>query len=202
MKLFRILILGFAALFMMGIAACITLGVALFLYLRLGGEAGELRDIAHSSAGGDWDRKVEVKAPGILFGLGRLVIAPFDANREFKDALSVVRGGQVGIYERRSGSSHSLSGTLIEADESMRDRGWGRIVGVVDRDQLVAVYIPEDLKNVDDVEVAVMVIDHHEMVIVQARGDLESAFELARRHMEIPERLDEMSRPASIAMVR
>ena len=62
-------------------------------------------------------------------------------------------------------------------------RGFERLVGVVQKDQLVAVYIPGGKISTRYLEASVLVIDRRQLVCVSATADAESLMELATMHI-------------------
>lgn len=60
---------------------------------------------------------------------------------------------------------------LAAAGSAMIARGWQRVAGVLDRRNLVAIYLPTKNISVHRVKCCVMVFDGKEMVLVSARGN-------------------------------
>jgi hypothetical protein len=69
----------------------------------------------------------------------------------------------------------------------MKARGWDRIVGVVERGQLVAVYWPSAKVSAANVTCCVLVFEGENLIVTSVHGNLEPLFELARQHLDIPE---------------
>ena len=133
--------------------------------------------------------KVSVRAPEILVSLARFGLSFIDdIDDEAQLAIQSVRGGQVGIYQLREPVPSGNKIQLMERiDQSMTKNGWSRIVAVVERDQLVLVYAPQDMENPADLEALTIVLSDEELVIVSASGDLRPIYQLAHSHIgEIP----------------
>jgi hypothetical protein len=82
------------------------------------------------------------------------------------------------VYQLQSDSADHAK-LLIEADKAMSKRGCDRIVGVIDDNQLVAVYAPRDQSSHRNLSFSVMVLTGRELVCATARGNLEPVLQLA-----------------------
>jgi len=155
-------------------------------HLGVKGDAGTLRDSLMESSTGDWDRKIEVNVGAFALNLARATVAFVDVDPEVRDALRAVRGAEVGVYElHRRGKRHVDRAAMLQAaDKAMAARGWDRLVGVVDGDQLVAVYLPAQIRSPRDVKVCIGVLDNEQLVVAGARSNVEPLVELAFRRAE------------------
>jgi len=155
-------------------------------HLGVKGDAGTLRDSLMESSTGDWDRRIEVNAGGFALNLARATVAFVDLDPDMRDALRAVRGAEVGVYElrRRAKRRVDRAAMLLAADKAMAARGWDRVVGVVDGDQLVAVYLPAQIRSPRDVKVCIGVLDNDQLVVAGARSNVEPLVELAFRNAE------------------
>jgi hypothetical protein len=156
-----------------------ALGIA--SYFRLSSETRALRSSVMESVPGKWNQQIAVNVGGWTLGLVRFGSSFFNLPPEAKAALQFLQGAEVGVYELQ-GSSPTLnySRVLTAADQSMKKRGWERIVGVVQGRQLVAVYMPRALSGIKQMECRVVVLDEHDLVVVSARGNPESLLALVR----------------------
>lgn len=154
-------------------------------YFGVSRDAGTLRKSLMESAAGDWERKIEVNIGAFALNLARAVLAFVDLDPDVRAALRAVRGAEVGVYELRNHAKHrDHAAMLLAADEAMSARGWDRIVGVADRDELVAVYLPAQIGSPRDVMVCVVVLDDDQLVVASVRSDVEPLIELAFRRVE------------------
>jgi hypothetical protein len=162
-----------------------ALGIA--SYFRLSSETRALRASAMESVPGTWNKQVAVNVGGFTLDLVRFGSSFFRLPPEARAALQALQGGDVGVYQlQNSPRELNYSGVLSAADQSMKRRGWERIVGVVQGSQCVAVYIPHSLRPVKSIECCVMVLDEHDLVVASVRGNPESLLALAAQHY--PER--------------
>jgi hypothetical protein len=153
--------------------------VGLFYVSR---DARALRDGAMQSVAGEWNKEIEVSIGSLTVNLARAGLSFVDLPPEARMALKSLRGAEVGIYRLRKGGqvvnpAVMLSGT----DKAMGRRGWERLVGVLNRTEMVAIYVPRKISSARDVKVCVAVMDKEQLVIAAARSNLEPLVELAAR---------------------
>ena len=98
---------------------------------------------------------------------------------EAKTLLGSVHGVECSVYQLQSNSADHAK-LLIEADKAMSKRKCDRIVGVIDDNQLVAIYAPRD-QSTRNMTFSVMVLTGHELVCATARGDLDPVLQLGGR---------------------
>ncbi|MGO8696650.1 MAG: hypothetical protein ACLQVY_02880 [Limisphaerales bacterium] len=160
-----------------------ALGVA--SYFRLSPETRALRSSVMESVPGKWNKQIAVNVGGFTLGLVRFGSSFFHLPPEARAALQAVDGADVGVYQlRNSPPALSYSGMLAAADQSMRRRGWERIVGVVQDRQFVAVYMPRSLRPIKGIKCCVMVLDGHVLVVASVRGNPESLLALAAQRYQ------------------
>lgn len=170
-----IVLMPFLALALLAVGVVRTFG--------LGSDAAALRKVAMKSQGDGWHRKIEVGVGPITAGLARTALAFVSLPPEARTALSAFRGGSVGVYHREQAPTRpGHATTLASADQTMEARGWERIVGVRNNDELVAVYLPRQSMSPRNTQVCVLVVKREDMVIASVRGNLEPLLELAREH--------------------
>lgn len=166
----------------------------LFLLLFLGGgllvwsfvPGGEVRTMRRALD--------DVKAPPaktkIAFGVGwpalglaRLVTAVADVEADARLALRSVRRADVSVLELERELNRAQRLTLLESvDRSLERKGWERIVGVLEEDETVGVYLSTKSTTADDLRLAVLVLSGRELVSVAVRCDVEPLIELVGRH--------------------
>lgn len=158
------------------------LAVSVVSCLRLSGEAKTLRNSIMETSNLECDKKIEVSVGGLLFTLARLGVSFFDVPPEVKAGIKTVRAARVGVYEVRNGRDEIRTSKLIEsADRAMTARNWERIITVLDRKELVAIYMPTDASSSEYIDLSIVVLNERDMVIVSAQVNPAPLFEMAMR---------------------
>lgn len=151
---------------------------------RVSSETQALRDAALELT--DADEQIELGVGFFTVSLARFGTKFLELPPEAKLVMDAVDGAECSVYEIRGDRPDSAK-VLARADKSMEKRGFDRIVGVANRDQLVAVYVPRSMKSSHNMHVSVLVLDRKQLVCVKARGDLEPlvqlALEQAKQHL-------------------
>lgn len=161
------------------------LGVGVVRCLHVNRDTGALRNSVLKSASGEWDKTIEISTGPVMWGLARAGLAFVDVPVEARTALRAIRGAEVGVYRLHEGSTPpNYAASLVETDKTMTARGWSRLVGVLERDQMVAIYVPEDTRTARDLRVCLVVLTDRDMVIASARSNLEPLLELALSRSE------------------
>ncbi|HTH48105.1 MAG TPA: hypothetical protein VMB21_11370 [Candidatus Limnocylindria bacterium] len=161
-----------------------ALALVVWSSLHVGSDVAALRRSVMPSTAG-WHKQVEVSVGWfpLLLAKAGLHFAPLPP--EARIALRAARSGEVVVYERSSpGALPDQGDLLLKADETMRRRGWDRTVGVVDHDDLVAVYTPAGLDSARRMKACVLVLNRENFVIVSAAADLRPLMELIHEHPE------------------
>jgi hypothetical protein len=141
-------------------------------------EAQAVQDALVNGLPGEWQTRIQVSVGPALFGLARAGVALADIEPEARTAIRSVRGCKVSIHQF-VGDKADRAAMLAGADRTMNERGWERVVGVLDRDELVAVYAPSGELTTRRLPLCVMVFDGRELVVVSALGNAEPLAELA-----------------------
>ena len=172
----------FLASFLGVLLAC---GFGIVSVFRLSSDTRALRDVAVQSIGVQCDRKVALHVGGLATGLARAVSRFFDLAPEVRAGVQALRGAEVAVYEvRRVVPASERVQILAGADREMHRRGWMRIVGVMEKKQLVAIYVPAESLTPHQMKCSVLVLEDENLVIVSARGDIEPLLELARSRID------------------
>ena len=145
---------------------------------RVSSDTQALRDVALKLQTAEAEEKIELGVGLFTVGLAKLGARFVELPPEVRGILGSVDGLECSVYELRGGESN-FSEVLSQADESMEKRGLERVVGVMERDQLIAVYVPRKLKSHREMSISVMVLTKRELICATARGDLESVMQLA-----------------------
>jgi len=158
------------ALLAIGLAGC----------FKVSSDAQALRDCMMKSAAGEWEEEIEVGVGAFTLNLARAGLAFVDLDPEARTILNAVRGAEVGVYrlpKQRRKLDHAAM--LAKADKAMANRGWDRVVGVINQSEFVAVYVPNEVRSTRDVKVCVVVLNGREMVVASARSNLAPLMEMA-----------------------
>ncbi len=148
---------------------------------RSGADFSNMQAAVVQESGCDWARQIRIGVPGVLFSVARAGLSFVDLEPEARAAIQTLRGLRVALYERASGTPDRPA-MLAAADRAMKARGWSRVVGVLDRHDMVAVFAPDHLHEADALEVCVVVFDGNELVFVSGRANPAPLAELALRH--------------------
>lgn len=166
--------------------AILLLGTGCF---RVSRDTAVLRDAVMDNSSGSWDEKIE-------FGIGRLTFAAAQLGSRYVDlpdeariALRAANAGEVGIYECRGGrTADDRAKMLADADEKLAGRGWERMVGVIQDDQLVAVYVPTKATSARNFKVCVLVLNGSQLICASARASAGPLLDLALEKAHLPPR--------------
>ena len=169
-------------LVLFGLPLLAALGVA--SYFRLGSDSRALRRSVMNSVPGQWDTKVAVRIGWLTTGLVRGCSQFVQLPPEPRAALDALRGVEVGVYELQTQPRKAdYSAVLATADKTMTSRGWDRIVGVVEANQCVAIFVPQTKSSPENTACRVLVLSERDLVIVSARGDLTPLLDLASKRV-------------------
>jgi len=153
-----------------GVASC----------FRLGSDARALRNELIKSSGVEWRQQIALNAGCLTLGAVRAGLSCVKLDPGARAALQSVRNAGVGVYQLPSGTPPpDRAAMLAAADTAMTARGWERVVGVIDGQDLVTVYMPGKDVSSHRVKCCVTVFDGSEMVLVSAQANLEPLVEYA-----------------------
>ena len=154
---------------------------------KVSSDAGALRDSVIKSSAAEWDQEIEIGVGAIALTLARTGLAFVDLEPEARAALRAVRSAEVGVYKRRGGHKPLKNTAILRAaDRVMNDRGWERIIGVMNRRELVAIYVRGDVRSTRNVKVCLVTVNDHELVVASARSNLEPLMAVAFNRAERP----------------
>ncbi|MBK8859101.1 MAG: hypothetical protein IPN11_15915 [Opitutaceae bacterium] len=137
------------------------------------------RGVLDTYAGGSTTR-IQLSLDSTALGLVRagLIFAPLPD--EARLALKSVCKASVGVYELNDVMARS--NLMSQADAVMLARGYSRIIGVVEDDETVLIYVPDDA-DADTLDVCLAVLDGKELVVVSARVDSEPLLKLIEQKL-------------------
>jgi hypothetical protein len=145
---------------------------------RVGSDTSALRDVALDSGFRTADEKIEIGVGFFTVGLARLVTRFVEVPPEAHLALSALRHAECSVYKVK-GREESLATILTRADAAMEKQHCERLVGVLEKDSLVAVYVPRGATGGRYLQASVMVLTRDQLVCVSAKAHAEDLIELA-----------------------
>src|SRR6266566_2655402 len=165
----------------MGVALAVALvSIGLTGCFKVSTDAGALRDSVMKAAHAEREERIEIGIGALTLNLARAGLAFVDLEPEARTMLHAVRSAEVGVYKLRSGHQQlNLAAMLSAADKTLAGRGWDRVVGVMDRRELVAIYVPGQVRSARSVKVCLIAVNGQELVVASARSNLEPLMELA-----------------------
>ena len=165
----------------MGIALAVALlSIGLTGCFKVSTDVGALRDSVMKAAPVEWEEQIEIGVGPLTLNLARAGLAFVDLDSEARTALHAVRSAEAGVYKRRSGDQKlNQAAMLSAADKTMATRGWDRVVGVMDRRELVAIYVLSQATSTRNVKVCLVAVNGQELVVASARSTLEPLMEMA-----------------------
>jgi len=153
--------------------------------LRLSSDARALRNSLFAASTASWSKTIEVNLGWLAVTTARTGLRFARLDPKARIALESPRAGQIGIYELRDGRRRADRAALLSAaDRVMANRGWDRLVGVLEPETMVAVYVRKGVSSPQNMAVCFAVIDHERMVVGSVRSDLEPLMQLARQEIE------------------
>lgn len=190
-----------AALLLIGFLGVIAIAGLIFLAVRPDAGLRSLRSGLLEALDVKTSQRIEARVPGVVATVARWGVGFTPAPSEVKTALRSFHGGQAGVYQLTSEPAGGSRAELVSlADAHLAERGWSRVVTVLDRDEVVMVFAPDDEELAPhDMTACVVVLSGRQLVIASARGDLTHVFELA--HSKVTEQLDR-DHPRHFAAVR
>ena len=148
---------------------------------RVGGEAAALRDSLVPGAAETWPTEVEFTLGWVPLTLAQAGLAFAPVPPQARLAVRAIERAEVAVYQRETnGSKGSRSALLAAADQAMEARGWIRVVGVVEGEQLVVVYAPKSVSSTRHLKFCLAVLEPRQLVVVSAQGNVEPLLELVQ----------------------
>ena len=143
-------------------------------YFHLSSDTRALRNGLLKASGVEWRQQIGLNIGSGTLGVVRagLSFVPLDA--EAQAAVQTVRGLEVGIYELAIGAKPPDGAAMLSAaDTVLKERGWERLVGILDGEELVGVYVPGKDISVRQVKCCVLVFDGRQMILASAKADIQ-----------------------------
>jgi hypothetical protein len=142
------------------------------------------------ASGAEWRRQICVNVGGLTFGIVRAGLSFVSLDAEARAAVQSVRGAEVGIYTLSSETNGPDNAAMLAiADRVLNARGWERVVGVLEGDKLVGVYLPVETIFAHKVKTCVVVFDGHHMVLVSAKANVEQLWECLEDKLDLHDKM-------------
>lgn len=171
--------------FFLGAFLLFVVGAGLLVWSFLpGGEVRAMRRALDDAEAPPAKTKVAFGVGWPALAVARLVTSVADVEADARLALRSVRRADVSVQELDDELNRDQRLALLESvDRSLERRGWERIVGVLQEDETVGVYVSTRSASADDLRVAVLALSGRELVSVAVRCDVEPLMELIGRHV-------------------
>jgi len=147
-------------------------------YFRFSTDTIALRDGLMKSSGVEWRQRIGINVGGLTMCAVRTGLSFVHLDPQARAALQSVRGVQIGIYQLPPGvKPPDHAAMLTAADHAVVNRGWNRVVCVLNHKDLVTVYLQDRTTWMRRVKCFVLVFDGRQMVMVAAQGNPEPLIE-------------------------
>jgi hypothetical protein len=174
---------------LLGAGLCLTpfalLGIAAVSYLTLDRDVRTLRHHVMAATDADWSTKVQMSVGRVTLGVAGQVLrfVEHDDIDDARLALGAVKHASVGVYERDSGAADwSREQLFAKTDRAMQNRGWSRLVGVLNPREAVLVYVQDDADEGDPIRLCIAVANGRELVVVSTSVNPDQLGELVAKH--------------------
>jgi hypothetical protein len=158
----------------------VVIAVEVASCFHLSSDTKALRNSLIKSSDVEWRQRIALNVGGLMLSAVRAGLSFVHLDAGGRAVLQSVRGAEVGVYQLPSGTKSPDRATLLAAaDAAMIGRGWARVVGVMDGQDLVAVYLPGKTGSTRRMKCCLMVFDGKVMVVVSARANLEPLLQYA-----------------------
>ena len=161
----------------------VVLAATAYSCIHLERDADRLRHLVMKHHQADWQTRVQLSVGSATLASlrGCLQLVHHKDIAEVRQVLGAVRQASVGVYEIPVGQSRATRASLLmDTDRAMARDGWVRIVGVVDGDEKVMIYVPEDSDEPE--RFCLAVVTDEELVVVSATVDPEALASLVEHH--------------------
>jgi uncharacterized membrane protein len=163
----------------------VVLGVGIFSMIRLDRDAAALKREVMAASSAPWHTKVQLSVGWFTLSALRvgLEFVPHEHRDEARLALQAVRSASVGVYECNSEHDElSREELFSNSDQTMRKRGWTRLVGVAEHNKTVLVYAADGVGSSNRADLCLAVVDGRKMVVVSTNVDSAALIDLAALH--------------------
>jgi hypothetical protein len=167
-------------------AALVGMFLGLASYFRLSSDSRALRNGLMEASGVEWRRQINLNIGSLTFAAVRAGLAFIPLDPEARAAIQTARSAEVGIYQLVSAGRNPDGAAMLDlADRVLSARGWERVVGAMDNEKLVGVYLPAKSISARRVKCCVMVFDGDRMIVVRATANLEPLLQCLQKHVDL-----------------
>jgi len=162
----------------------LLLGLTVWWSVRSTGEIAALNSMVTSVSGRSAEAKVAFRLGWPVLTIARWVTAATADEPELGELLKQVRRVEVSVSELKGTALPGASQVVMgKADTMLAAAGWQRAVGVLEREQVVGVYVPIADPAGENMEFLVVVYDTTDLVIVKAKCGLEGVLAVIEQKM-------------------
>jgi hypothetical protein len=160
--------------------------VAVTGYFRLGSDTAALRSSVSESISEQLHKKIAVHVGALTINALRIGLRWVHLPPEPRAALNALQGAEVGVYNlQQHATSFNFSKIVARADKAMTRRGWDRAVGMVNKHDLVVIYVPHKPTPRAKMKCCLMVLHEKILVVGSAHGNVEPLMEIARDRIHL-----------------
>ena len=164
-------------------------------FFRFNSDGKAFRDGVIKSSGADWRQRIGINAGGVTLCAVRTGLSFVHLDAEARAALQSLSGVQLGIYQLPPGvKSPDRVGMLAAADHAAANHGWNRVVCVLNREDLVIVYVQDQTAWPERIKCFVLVFDGRQMVLIAARGNPEPLVRCLLNRPDVREKLQGLAK--------
>lgn len=143
-------------------------------YFRLSSDTQALRGTLVEASQAKWQPQFSLNLGSLTCGAIRSGLSCLPLEPEARAAVQAIRRAEVSLLRLAPGAKPADHAAMLEAaDAAMSRRGWDRVVGVREGDELVAVYVPAKTTSFRRMESCVVVLAGEQLIVVSARANLQ-----------------------------
>jgi hypothetical protein len=154
--------------------------------LTLDRGAAALRGSLIGATDGRWETRCQLSVGAVTLGAVRQALSFIndpDIDKA-QAALRTVRRASVGVYAlSQPVEAGPRARAFADADLAMRRRGWTRVVGVTDKNDLVLIYTDAKAGGGSELNLCIGVISGKDLVVVSTRVDADELQQFIRQQM-------------------
>lgn len=165
-----------AGICLIGLSA---IAFAVYSTVTVGSDMRAVRNVAAKEAHLRFAQQWEGTAHPLLVDVARFGLSFAHLQPEARLAIQSVRGAEVGFYELTTPPNDATRQRLFrDFSQRLEQRGWSRTVSVLDREDLVMVFVPNSETSAQEFRAFVVVLNERQLVLVSGRANLEPMAEL------------------------
>ncbi|MCW5555888.1 MAG: hypothetical protein KIS67_27490 [Verrucomicrobiae bacterium] len=143
-------------------------------YFRLNSDTRALRSSLVEASQAEWQPQLSLNLGSLTCGAIRYGLSSLPLEPEAHAAVQAVRRAEVSLLRLAPGSEPADRAAMLEAtDAVMSRRGWDRVVGVREGNELVAVYVSAKTTSFRRMESCMVVLTGEQLIVASARANLQ-----------------------------